>query len=90
MKDLANILGPFAHLHTLWPESILSAAFVGGWKGAGGGATCIMLYYSTISIYWLSLRGAITFDGNVMSITTEMYETFVFGGVTMAWLLMLL
>lgn len=30
MKDLAIFLGPFAHLHTFWPESIISAASIGG------------------------------------------------------------
>lgn len=29
MKDLANFLGPYTDLHTLWPGSIISALLVG-------------------------------------------------------------
>lgn len=66
MKDLANFLGPFAHLHTLWPESILSAAsVVGHLRGC-----CAIQNFG----FFGSHRGVcMIFDGNLMIIMTKMF-----------------
>lgn len=71
MKDL---VGPFAHFHSLWPESTISAASVGG--------TCVgAVLFNNWDLLAVTGRVSTIFERSLMIFMTEMffygYETFL-------------